>query len=100
MNWQDYALTVGSLILAAGLVPSLLAKSKPAFLTSLISGSVLLGFGFVFYTLSLWASASAVSIQGVLWLLLAYQKLIRKHISGAPLSRRQLKRPGRTTKSA
>ena len=94
MLWQDYFLSLGSLILALGLIPSLLGKSKPAFLTSLISGSVLMGFGFLFYSLSLWISASAATIQGILWFILAYQKL-----NDAKVLRRQSKRSVRTVKN-
>jgi hypothetical protein len=104
MLWQDYFFSIGSLVLALGLVPSLVGKSKPAFWTSLISGSVLIGFGFLFYTLSLWASASTACIQGVFWFILAYQKLSIKrekvsNPSGATVLLRQSKRSVRTAKN-
>lgn len=99
MPWQDYAFTAGSLLLGAGLIPSLLGKSKPAFWTSLISGSVLLAFGFTFYTLSLWASSSAATIQGVLWFILAYQKLKARRVNGGISPRQRLKHSIRTAKN-
>jgi hypothetical protein len=90
-------------MLAIGLIPTMLARGKPAFLTSILSGSILFSFGFVFYSLSLWASASTATIQAVFWFILAYQKLSRKKIGksandGIP-PRRRLKRSVRTVKS-
>jgi hypothetical protein len=74
MNWQDYILGIGNLVLAAGLLPSLLSKNKPDIKTSIISGTVLAAFGFTFASLELWLSAVAVTIAAMLWFVLAYQK--------------------------
>jgi hypothetical protein len=77
MAWQDIVLTIGSLIFAVALIPSLLSKDKPALTTSITTGCVLLVFAFVYTTLSLWFSAISTTITGLMWLTLAVQKHTR-----------------------
>jgi hypothetical protein len=76
MLWQDLVLTGGSTIFVIALIPSVMSKDKPASSTSLMTGSVLIVFAFVYLTLSLWFSAVTTAITGVLWFILASQKLI------------------------
>jgi hypothetical protein len=74
MTWQDIILTVGNLLMAASLIPSVVSSDKPALSTSLLSGSILFTFAIVFATLSLWITAFAVSLNVILWFVLALQK--------------------------
>jgi len=74
MLWQDGVLTGGSIIFVIALVPSVMSKDKPALSTSLMTGSVLIVFAFVYLTLSLWFSAVTTAITGMLWFILAAQK--------------------------
>ncbi len=74
MSWQDIILTIGNLLLAASLIPSVTGSDKPALSTSLLTGSILLTFAVVYTTLSLWASVFAISLNIALWLVLAVQK--------------------------
>ena len=75
MPWQDWVLTIGNIILGAALFPSILSRDKPAILTSLPTGTVLLTFSIAFSSLSLWTSAVAVFIVAVLWYILIIQKI-------------------------
>ena len=74
MIWQDWVLSTGSLIFSIALVPTVLGKEKPAISTSLLTGSVLLIYAFVYATFSLWFSAISVMITGILWLTLLVKK--------------------------
>lgn len=75
MIWQDAVLTIGSLIFAIALLPSVLGKDKPAFSTSITTAVVLAIFAFVYTTLSLWFSAATVLLTSLMWSVLAIQKL-------------------------
>ena len=74
MAWQDYILTIGTILFIIALIPSIFSKDKPALATSLLTGSVLAIFAFVYATLSLWLTTITVSITSITWLILAYQK--------------------------
>lgn len=74
-HWQDIVLSIGSLILAAALLPSVLHKDKPALSTSLMTGSVLLVFTVTYSSLGLWYATATTFLTGLLWLILALQKI-------------------------
>ena len=76
MLWQDWVITLGSLIFVLALFPSVLGKDKPALSTSLMTGTVLVIFALVYLTLSLWTSAVTTFLTGTLWFILAIQKII------------------------
>lgn len=76
MLWQDWVLTAGSALFAFALLPSVLGKDKPAVSTSFMTGTVLLIFAFVYWTLSLWISTITTVITAILWLTLAIQKIL------------------------
>lgn len=76
MLWQDLVLTGGSAVFALALLPSVFSKDKPALSTSFMTGTVLLIFAFVYWTLSLWVSTITTIITGFLWLTLAIQKIL------------------------
>ena len=77
MIWQDIVFTVGGWIFIIALIPSLIGKDKPAILTSLVSGVVLLSFSFSFFSLSFVASSIATGMTGAAWFILAFQKYIQ-----------------------
>jgi hypothetical protein len=81
MSWQDTVLSIGSLLLAASLIPSVVSSDKPAISTSILTGSILFIFSVVYATLSLWAAVFANSLSVTLWFVLAAQKY-RQHQSG------------------
>lgn len=82
MLWQDLVLTCGQLIFALALIPSVIGKDKPAVSTSITTGIVLLIFAFVYVTLSLWFSAITTTFTGVVWSILAIQKIHENQTSG------------------
>lgn len=74
MSWQDIILTVGVWVFFFALLPSIFSKNKPAFSTSIVTGSVLASFVIVYASLSLWASAASTSLISATWFILAWQK--------------------------
>jgi len=74
MVWQDFVLTSGSIAFIIALAPSVLSKDKPALTTSLLTGTVLAIYAFVYVTLSLWLTTITVAITSLTWFILAYQK--------------------------
>jgi hypothetical protein len=74
MLWQDWVFTVGNIIFAVALLPSVFGKNKPEVTTSLMTGVVLLIYSFTQFTLSLWFSSFTTLITACIWLLLAFQK--------------------------
>lgn len=72
--WQDLVFGAGNLIFLAALLPSLMSENKPAFTTSLLTGSVLALYSFTYVTLDLWISVAASSALSAGWLVLAWQK--------------------------
>lgn len=62
------------MIFAVALIPSILSKDKPAIMTSLTTGSVLLVFSIAYFTLGLWVATFTNGIVGAMWLYLAWQK--------------------------
>lgn len=75
---QDFILTVGSIVLIAALIPSILSRHKPALTTSLMMSAVLFTFAGVYGSLELWLAMIATASQAALWLVLAFQKKRRK----------------------
>lgn len=76
MEWQDFVISAGQIVLFLALIPSVLSKDKPAFSTSLLTGSVLAVFAFTFVTLSMWFSGLSAGLVSVTWFLLAGQKYL------------------------
>jgi hypothetical protein len=81
MSWQDIILSVGNLLLGIALIPSIISSHKPALLTSLLQGCILLTFGIVYASLGLWVSVGAISLSVVLWFVLVVQKYRQEHDS-------------------
>lgn len=75
MHWQDIVLTAGTVIFIIALFPSVLSKDKPALSTSIMTGTVLIIFAYIYFTLSLWFSTLTTFITGAIWFILAAQKL-------------------------
>jgi len=73
--WQDFVLTIGSIIFIIALIPSVLSKDKPALFTSIITSSVLIVMAIVYFSLSLYFTAVTTFITGILWGVLAFQKI-------------------------
>ena len=76
MKWQDIVFSVGNIVLSIGLLPSVLSASKPAMLTSLITGLVLTAFAISFISLKLKFSFVTCSITALLWYILFFQVIL------------------------
>ena len=75
LTWQDLVLTSGSLIFLVALVPTVLGSSKPAPLTSLSTGSVLIVFAVTYATLGLSFASVTTATTGLTWLLIFWQSV-------------------------
>ncbi len=89
MHWQDIVLTVGQIIFIIALIPAIIHKHKPALLTSVINGAVLLVFSFVYSNLSLWFTAITSFSVAIMWFLLAFQAFTTKDSSGLTQEEKQ-----------
>lgn len=74
-SWQDIILTVGTLLFLLALVPTLLGKSKPSPLTSLMTGGVLLVFAATYATLGLFFASITTAATGTAWLVIFWQTI-------------------------
>lgn len=74
MQWQDLLLTLGQIIFTISLLPSILSKNKPAFITSMLTTVLLIIFALIYISLSLYLASMAISLTAVAWAILAYQK--------------------------
>lgn len=75
MSWQDAVLMAGSVAFLLALLPTVLGPGKPAPVTSLCQGAVLLVFAATYTTLNLYFTALVTAITGLTWLLILAQTL-------------------------
>lgn len=78
MAWQDVILTVGNLIFAVSLIPSIRSKDKPHVLTSFMTGAVLVVFSITYMTLNLYFAMAVLLGTASMWFFLAWQKYKQK----------------------
>jgi hypothetical protein len=74
MPWQDFMFTIGSIIFAIALLPSIFSPHKPALTSSIMTGSVLYMFSMTYFTLDLTFSALSTLMTAGMWSTLAVQK--------------------------
>lgn len=60
------------------IVPSLVGKDKPAFSTSIFTGTILLSFAVSYVTLGMWSSSVSTGVLAIAWLTLAVQQWRRR----------------------
>lgn len=75
MSWQDLVLAAGGFVIAAGIVPTILGRVKPALSTTATIVAVLGVSMFAFASLGLWLTAVGVALQFVLWGIVLWQTL-------------------------
>lgn len=83
-NWQDIVLAAGALVLALGLIPSVISSDKPALTTSVMTGSVLAAYTVTYASLSLWYASAMTAAATALWFVLAVQKARRRNTKPNP----------------
>jgi uncharacterized membrane protein len=75
-GWQDIILALGSLVLAAALIPSIMSAHKPALWTSGSTGLALAVFAVTYASLSLWYATVTTALSALLWGVLGVQKFM------------------------
>ncbi len=75
MIWQDFVLTLGGFVFAAGLLPMLRGAEKPPLSTSLPLAATLAVYVVTVATLDLWLSAGTMAAQSFIWTALAVQRM-------------------------
>lgn len=78
MLWQDWTISIGQIVLAAALIPTIKSKEKPPLSTSLITAIMIGTIAFCFSTLQLWFSASTAGLSSFAWFFISYQKFNQK----------------------
>jgi len=73
--WQDYLFLAGGIVFIAALLPSLLSKDKPNWLTSITTSFFLFCYVVAYFTLSLKFAAITTSITATIWLVMFVQKI-------------------------
>lgn len=74
--WQDYALSIGGLILAGALIPTIKSTEyNPAPFTCILTMLVLTVFSFTDITLGLPFAAASATLSVILWGILLVQSL-------------------------
>lgn len=79
MIWQDIVLSIGSILFAAALLPSVRSKDKPDGITSGITGTILAIYVPTFITLGLITAAITTGVTAGIWFVLLYQVRRRKN---------------------
>ncbi len=84
--WQDILLGVVNWLLVVFLLPTVFSTSeKPVFVSSILTGTCLLGIAISYYTLGLTMGALPATLQALAWFVLAYQRFRINKKSGFPL---------------
>jgi hypothetical protein len=82
MMWQDFVLAAGSILFSVALIPSIASQNKPAWQSSLLTGTILAIFAIVYTTLHLWFSFASTLVTAGLWYVLLYQALKLSRMRG------------------
>lgn len=75
MKREDAVFTIGNLILAVALLPSIFSNDKPSAVTSLLTGAVLASFSCCFTRIGYHWSAWITGASAWLWFILFTQAL-------------------------
>lgn len=75
VSWQDVVLTLGSVIFLVALIPTIVGSAKPAPLTSLSTGTVLVVFAITYATLDLRFASVVTGATGLAWFFILWQSL-------------------------
>jgi len=71
---QDLIISIGQIIFIVALLPTIFNKDKPPIKTSLPTGIILIIIAINFLSLTLYYSFITSLINGIEWLIIAYQK--------------------------
>lgn len=80
MSWKDFVFTGGQFIFVLALLPTIIGKDKPAFVTSLLTSLILVTFGVAYLTLNLLGSAVMAFANSTCWAILAIQKYLKDRV--------------------
>lgn len=80
MQWQDIVIAIGGWAATFALIPTLLAKEKPALSSSVLTVVILSSFTVCYVTLGMWNASVSTAALTIAWLVLAWQKWRRAKI--------------------
>jgi hypothetical protein len=78
MSWQDMVMTCGQFIFAVSLIPTIRAKEKPAWSTSLMTSIVSTAYIPTLWSLGLYVSFVATILVTLGWWTLFFQSCLAK----------------------
>jgi hypothetical protein len=73
MDWHDLVFSIGGIVFALALLPSLFGTHKPEFITSCLTSTVLSMFSLTYFDLDFEYSGTITAITSLMWLSLAWQ---------------------------
>jgi hypothetical protein len=76
--WQDYVFLVGGIIADIALVPMIFHKNKPPLMTSIPTFVIIIAYCFCYATLNLRFATIIAAITGLIWGILAIQRIRNK----------------------
>ena len=76
-SWQQTIISIGQLIFAVALIPTILAMDKPAGSTSLLNTVVLIFFTFTFAYSRMWFPVITSALGALCWGTLLVQVLVK-----------------------
>jgi hypothetical protein len=75
MVWQDYVMGVVQVVFTISLIPTLLhSHHKPTVSTSAVTSVAVFIFVITIATLHMWLTAILMAINGIEWVILAWQR--------------------------
>ena len=80
--WQDIVFMSGGLMFSLALIPTIRAKEKPHWISSLLTGGILAIFSYAYATLGLYLACGATVATSIVWLIILVQALRRKNRKG------------------
>jgi len=80
MIWQDIVMSIIGFGFSLALIPTILGKSKPAFLSSLLTCAGLFITTICVLTLNLWLTTAADILATIAWGIILIQTRRRSHV--------------------
>ncbi len=74
MIWQDWVISIGQIVLAIALIPTIRSKDKPPLSTGITTAIAIGTISLTFLTLGLWFSAATAGLASSGWFFISYQK--------------------------
>jgi hypothetical protein len=72
--WQDLLFGIGGFIFCVALIPTIIGRTKPAFMSSVMTAGILGIYLLCYASLDLWLGFASGALTTIAWVILAIQK--------------------------